>query len=60
MTVTAGAMFLHDAVQDTADTGLMLSCDFDFTDDVTTPTGQASAVLNGFYFSAAIDATTHS
>ena len=60
VTVLAGAEFLHDANQDDGDTGLMLSCDLDFTEDFTTAAGQPSKVLNSFYFSSEIDATTHS
>ncbi len=57
--VIAGAEFLHDPAHDDDDTGLIMTCRFDFGEDFPSANNTPTKVLNGFYFTTDIDATTH-
>ena len=58
--IGAGASFRHNTASDNDETGLMLEITFDFSEDFPTTGSQTTKVLNGFYFSTDIQATTHS
>ena len=60
VTIGAGTSFRHNTASDNNETGLILEITFDFTEDFPMTGSQPTKVLNGFYFSTDIQATTHS